>query len=69
MKNVIFGVLSLSLFATSAAAASLSAENLECVATVNNKSETFSDLTPGEPDSVSHVVGYFIFDAQVLSDG
>lgn len=43
------------------------AQDIECIATVNSKREAFDQKVPREPDSVSHVIGMMIFEAQTIS--
>ena len=47
------------------------AEDIECVAAVRSKdkkiSVSFDTKVPREPDSVSHVIGFMIFEAQTVS--
>ena len=60
MKNLILSLA----FMTSMTAM---AQDIECIATVDSNREVFDTKVPREPDSVSHVIGYMIFEAQTVS--
>jgi hypothetical protein len=44
------------------------AKDIECLAAVNQQRESFDTKVPREPDSVSHVIGLMIFEAQTVND-